>query len=131
MVWEASVRWAQSTDRIAAILSEGPAVFPRYILAANSVQRGDPAHGIHSSGSGPSGPEFRIAASGPFDDQTVGARGETALQYRQVVHGDRRLVAPVSGVKVRRPMVVVVDADHDAIEAADLRHPLAPGRLPA
>ena len=61
----------------------------------------------------------------------VGARRETALQYRQVVYGDHRLVAPVSGVKVRWPMVVVVDADHDAIEAADLRHPLAPGGLPA
>jgi hypothetical protein len=49
----------------------------------------------------------------------------------RVVYGDHRLVAPVSGVKVRWPMVVVVDADHDAIEAADLRHPLAPGGLPA
>ena len=62
------------------------------------------------------------------------ARWETALQYCQVVHGDHRLVATVSGVKVRRAVVVIVvivDADHDAIEAADLRHPLAPGGIPA
>ena len=113
------MRWTQSTDRIAAILTEGLAVLQRYIFAANSVQRGDTDHGIHSSG------------SGPFDDQPVGSRRETALQYRQVVHGDHRLFAPVSGVKVRRPVVVVVDADHNAIESADLRIPLAPSGLPA
>ena len=60
-----------------------------------------------------------------------GARREPALQHRQVVYGDHRLVAPVAGVEMWRTVVVVVDADHDAIEAADLRHLLAPGGLPA
>jgi hypothetical protein len=56
------------------------------------------------------------------DDQSHDAWTKAPANDLQRVDGDDRLVGTVSGMEMRRRMVVVVHRDDDSEKPADLRH---------
>ena len=46
----------------------------------------------------------------PFDDETAGTRGKTALQYREGVDPHQRFISTVQRMEVRRSVVVEIHA---------------------
>jgi len=60
--------------------------------------------------------------SRPFKDHRQGTGWELALQHGDRVQADSGAVAGVVRVQVRGRMIVEEHPDHDAEEAADLRH---------
>ena len=62
---------------------------------------------------------------GPLDDQAPGTSRKSALQYKQIVYVYQGSVPAVARVEVGRAVFPKVDVYDDAVESADLRHPVS------
>ena len=67
--------------------------------------------------------EFSLVERRPLRDKAHRTRRQCARQHRQTVDGDSSLEFCVLCVKMRRGVIRELHLDHDAVEAADLRHP--------
>ena len=86
------------------------------------LQRSDLSGRLQSLGSVPRFTQLCSVNGGPFDDETVGAWGQSALHYRQGVDAHQCFIAPIQNVEMRRPVVIEIHAYDDSVKSAKLRH---------
>ena len=77
--------------------------------------------------------ELAAVLFGPLGHHALCPRWQPAVRDPEILDAHRGLVAAVLGMEVGRPVIPEVHPDHDAVEAADLRHrqrPAAAGTAP-